>query len=50
LSVPLFFELERGRGWTHRWMQIAKAKEVEDVGIMQEKMKNMGGNKWLISY
>ena len=41
-SIPLFFELERERARTHRWMQIAKSKGVEDVGHMEEKLKEMG--------
>jgi len=27
---------------THRWMQISKSKGVEDVGHMEEKLKEMG--------
>ena len=42
LAIPLFFELERERGRTHRWMQISKSKKVEDVGIMEEKVLEMG--------
>lgn len=26
---------------THRWMQIAKSKRVEDVGLMEEKVNEM---------
>ena len=36
ISIPLFFELEKERERTHRWMQIAKSKGVE------EKVKEMG--------
>jgi len=28
---PLLYELEIERGRTHRWMQISKSKNVEDV-------------------
>ena len=27
---------------THRWMQIAKSKVVEDIGHMENKLKEMG--------
>jgi len=37
----LFFELEKERARTHRWMQIAKSKWVEDIGNMEEKLKEM---------
>lgn len=29
---------------THRWMQIAKPKGVEDVGHMENKLREMGRN------
>jgi len=35
----LFFKLEKERARTHRWMQIAKSKGVEDIGHMEEKLK-----------
>ena len=38
-SIPLFFELEKERARTHRWMQIAKSKGVEDNRHMKEKLK-----------
>jgi len=41
-SIPLFFELEKERARTHRWMQITKSKGVEDIGHMEEKLKEMG--------
>lgn len=41
-SIPLFFELEKEREITHRWMQITKSKGVEDIGHMEEKVKDMG--------
>jgi len=41
-SIPLFFELEKERVRTHRWMSIAKSKGVEDVGHMENKLKEMG--------
>jgi alkylhydroperoxidase/carboxymuconolactone decarboxylase family protein YurZ len=40
--IPLFFELEKERAKTQRWMQIAKSKGVENVGHMEEKLKEMG--------
>lgn len=40
--IPLFFELEKERERTHRWMQIAKSKRVEDIGHMEEKVKEVG--------
>ena len=40
--IPLFFELEKERAITHRWMQISKSKRVEDIGHMEEKLKEMG--------
>ena len=42
LSTPLFYELEKERACTYHWMQIAKTKNVEDVGIMEEKLTEMG--------
>lgn len=41
-SIPLFFELEKERARTHRWMQIAKSKGVDDIGLMEENIKEMG--------
>lgn len=41
-AVQLFFELDKERGRTHRWMQINKSKVLEDVAIMEDKMKNIG--------
>lgn len=40
--IPLFFELGKERERSKRWMQIAKSKEVEDVGHMEEKLRDMG--------
>ena len=40
--IPLFFKLEKERARTQRWMQIAKYKGVEDIGHMEEKLKEMG--------
>jgi len=34
--------LERERGRTHGWMQIAKSKKLEYVGLMEEKLQQMG--------
>ena len=42
LSIPLFYELEKERGHTHQLMQISKAKNVEYVGIMEDKLTKMG--------
>jgi len=39
--VPLFFELERERVRTHTWIQIAKSKGVEDIGHMENKLREM---------
>ena len=41
-SIPLFFKLEKERAGTHRWMQIAKSKGVEEIGHMEENLKEMG--------
>ena len=41
-AVPLFFKLEMERIRTHTWMQIAKSKKVEDVGLMEEKVNGIG--------
>jgi len=41
-AIPLFFELEKGRIRSHRWMQIAKSKGVEDIGHMEKKLREMG--------
>jgi len=39
-AIPLFFELEKERIRTHRWMQIAKSKGVEDIGHMENKLRD----------
>ena len=41
-AIPFFFELEKERAWTHRRMHITKSKGVEDIGHMEEKLKEMG--------
>lgn len=41
-SIPLFFKLEKERARTHQWMKITKSKGVEDIGHMEEKLKEMG--------
>ena len=41
-AIPLFFELEKERARTHQWKQFAKSKGVEDIGHMDEKLKEMG--------
>ena len=40
-EVPLFFELEKERARTHTWMQIAKSRGVEDIGHMENKLREM---------
>lgn len=40
-AVPLFFELEKERFRTHTWMQIAKSKGVEDIGHIENKLREM---------
>ena len=42
ISIPLFFKIEEERLRTHRWMQTAKSKREEDIGHMEEKIKEMG--------
>ena len=44
-AFTLLFELEKERGKTHRWMQIEKSKKVEDVGLMEDKLEQMGREK-----
>jgi len=41
--VPLFLELEKERVITHTWMQIVKFKGVEDIGHMEDKLKELRG-------
>jgi len=41
-AIPLFFELEKEKERTHRWMQISKSEGVEDIGHTEEKVKDMG--------
>ena len=41
-AIPLFFELDKERAKTHQWMKIIKSKGVEDIGHMEEKLKEMG--------
>lgn len=41
-AIPLFFELEKERIRTHRWMQIAKSNGAKDVGHMEDKLREMG--------
>jgi len=42
IVILLFIELEKERARTHRWMQIAKSKVVEDISHMEKKLKEMG--------
>lgn len=37
--VPLFFELDKERIRTHTWMKITKSKGIEDIGHMEEMLK-----------
>lgn len=39
--VPLFFELEKERVRTHTLMQISKSKGFEDIGHMENKLREM---------
>lgn len=41
-AIPLFFKIEKERARTHRWMQVAKSKGVEDIDHMEENIKEMG--------
>jgi len=41
-EIPLLYEMDIERGGTHRWMKIAKSKNVEDVGLMEEKVTKTG--------
>lgn len=41
-AISLLFELEAERGRTHRWMSISKSKKVEDVGLIEEILIEMG--------
>ena len=40
-AIPLFFELEKERIRSHRWIKIAKSKGVEDIGHMENQLKEM---------
>ena len=40
--MPLFYDLDVERGLTHRWMKISKSRNFEDVGLMEEKLCEMG--------
>ena len=42
--VPLFLKLEKERVRTHTWMQIVKSKGVEDIGHMEDKIKELRGD------
>lgn len=48
--VPLFFELEKERVRTHTWMQITKSKGVEDIGHMEEKLKELRGELTMVRH
>ena len=40
--MPLFFQLEKEWVKTRTWMQIAKSKGVEDIGHMENKLREVG--------
>lgn len=42
--VPIFFELEEERVRTHTWMRIEKSKGVEDIGHMENRLREMANN------
>jgi len=47
-TVLILHELDKERSRSHRWMKIEKSKGVEDVGLMEERIKSMGeGNYYL---
>ena len=48
--VLLFFELEKERVRTHTWMQITKYKEVEDIGHMEDKLKELRGDLAMVRH
>lgn len=48
--VPLFFELEKERIRTHTWMKIAKSKGIEDIGRMEEKLKELRGELAMVRH
>lgn len=41
LATVLFFELKKEKDRTHKWKQIIESTGVDDVGRMEEEMKNM---------
>jgi len=41
-AIPLFFELEKKRIRSHRWMQITKSKGVEKLAIWR-----INSEKWV---
>jgi len=41
-AVSLFFKLEKKIVRTHAWMRIEKSKGVEDIGHMENRLKEMG--------
>jgi len=48
--VPLFFELEKERVRTHTWIQIAKSKGVEDIGHMEDKLRELRGELAMVRH
>ena len=48
--VPLVFELEKERIRTHTWMKITKSKEIEDIGHMEEKLKELRGELAMVRH
>lgn len=41
-AVPVFLELNTERSRNHIWMKITKSKRVDYVGLMENKMRDMG--------
>ena len=48
--VPLFFELEREKVKTCTWMQITKSKGLEDIGHMEDKLKELRGELAMVRH
>jgi len=41
-AVPILLELDKERVRSHQWKQIARSKEVDDMGLMEENMTKRG--------
>jgi len=48
--VPLFFKLEKERVKIHTWMKIAKSKGVEDIGHMEDNLKELRGELAMVRH